>query len=113
MQLNIGKIGDVTVVAVQDEHLDASVTEEFKRDMAPVLEDNAKVVLDMSWLQFVDSAGLGAILSCLRKLGAMNGDLKLCGLTKPVRSMFEMARMHRIFDIFPTCEEAVQAFQSG
>src|SRR5438045_747097 len=99
MQLDVEKSGDVTVVTLQAEHLDASIAEEFKRSMAPVIDANSKVVFDMSPLQFVDSAGLGAILSCLRKLSASNGDLKLCGLSKSVRAVFEISRMHRIFDI--------------
>ena len=111
MHTQIEKVGDVAVVSLQAEHLDASVAEEFKRDMTPILEADPKVVFDMSSLQFVDSAGLGAILSCLRKLSGANGDLKLCRMTPSVRSMFEISRMHRIFDIFATKEEAIQAFQ--
>jgi anti-sigma B factor antagonist len=110
MQLDIDKINDVAVVTLQAEHLDAGAADEFKREMQPILDANNKVVFDMSPLQFVDSAGLGAILSCLRRLSAANGDLKLCGMTKPVRAVFEISRMHRIFDIFPTREEAVKAF---
>jgi anti-sigma B factor antagonist len=110
MQVDLEKIGDIAVVTLQAEHLDASAADEFKRSMIPVLDANTKVVLDMSPLQFVDSAGLGAILSCLRRLSAANGDLKLCCLTKPVRAVFEISRMHRIFDIFPTRAEAIQAF---
>jgi anti-sigma B factor antagonist len=110
MQLNIETNGDIAIVTLQAEHLDAGGAEEFKQSMHPVIDANRKVVLDMSQLQFVDSAGLGAILSCLRRIGAAEGDLKLCGLTKPVRAVFEISRMHRILDIFPTREEAVKAF---
>jgi anti-sigma B factor antagonist len=112
MQIHIEKVGEVAVVTLEAEYLDASVAEEFKRDMGPLLEANPKVVFDMEPLQFVDSAGLGAILSCLRRLSAAGGDLKLCALSKPVRAVFEISRMHRIFDIFPAKEEAVQAFSA-
>ena len=84
---------------------------EFKRDIAPVLQANTKVVLDLSRLRFVDSSGLGAMLSCLRQLSAKHGDLKLCGMSKQVRAVFELVRMHRIFDISGTKEEAVHAFE--
>ncbi len=110
MQLTVENIGDVALVSVGGDHLDASVTDEFKRDMTPLLDGHAKVVLDMSELRFVDSAGIGAILSCLRRLSAKDGDLKLCGVTKPVRASFEIARMHRIIDILDTREEALAAF---
>jgi len=100
----------VGVAAVPVEELDASNAAEFKRDIAPVLEANTKLVLDLSRLRFVDSSGLGAFISCLRKLNAKGGDLKLCGMSKQVRAVFELVRMHRIFDIYRTKEEAVRAF---
>lgn len=93
------------------EELDASNAPEFKRDMAPVLQSNTKLVLDLSRLRFVDSSGLGAVLSCLRQLSARNGDMKLCGMSKQVRDTFELVRMHRIFDIAGTKDEAVHAFE--
>ena len=51
------------------------------------------------------------MLSCLRQLNAAGGDLKLCGMSKAVRAVFELVRMHRIFDIYDTREQAVSAFQ--
>ena len=111
MEMTLEKMDDVIVVVLPGESLDASNAKDFKRDIAPVLEANAKVVFDMDQLRFVDSSGLGAILSCLRKLNAAGGDLKLCAMSKPVRTLFELVRMHRIFDIFNTREEAVHAFQ--
>ena len=53
-----------------------------------MLQANTKLVLDLSRLRFVDSSGLGAMLSCLRQLSAKNGDLKLCGMSKQVRAAF-------------------------
>ena len=101
----------VTVAAVPVDELDAANAGEFKRDIAPVLTSNARLVLDLSHLRFVDSSGLGALLSCLRQLSGKGGDLKLCSMSKQVRALFELVRMHRIFDIYGTQEEAVHAFQ--
>lgn len=110
MELTREKTGDISVVVVQGEHLDASNTKDFKRDVAALVEPNAKVVMDLSQVIFVDSSGCGAILSFLRQLKSAGGDLKLCAVTKPVRSLFELVRMHRVFDIFNTKEEAIKAF---
>jgi anti-sigma B factor antagonist len=112
MEMGVDKMGDVTVATIPVDELDASNAGEFKRDIAPVLQDNTKLVLDLSKLSFVDSSGLGALLSCLRQLTAKRGDLKMCGMSKQVRALFELVRMHRIFDIYDTQEQAVSAFQS-
>lgn len=110
MEIPIEKFDGVAVATIAVDELDAANAPEFKREIAPTLQANAKLVLDLSRLRFVDSSGLGAILSCLRQLSAKNGDLKLCGLSKQVRAAFELVRMHRVFDIAGTREEAVHAF---
>jgi anti-sigma B factor antagonist len=111
MDLAVERMGDVAVVTMPIEELDASNTADFKRDMSPILEVEKKLVFDLGRLRFLDSSGLGAFLSCLRKVNAKGGDVKLCAMTKPVRAVFELVRMHRIFDIYGTSAEAAHAFQ--
>ena len=103
-------LGDVAVVVLPVEELDAGNTAEFKRDVAPLLEHNARIVFDLDKLRFIDSSGLGAFLSCLRKVNARGGDVKLCRMSKQVRTVFELVRMHRILDIHETREAAAAAF---
>ena len=113
MELTTEQVADITIVVLPGEQLDAGNAKEFKRDIASVLEPCRKVVFDLRELRFVDSSGLGAILSCLRQLNAKGGDLKLCEMTKPVRALFELVRMHKIFDIYVTKGEALQALNCG
>ena len=110
MQLAIETISGVTVTTMPVEELDASNAGEFRRDITPLLDAQTNLVLDLSRLRFVDSSGLGAFISCLRKLNAKGGDLKLCGMSPQVRAVFELVRMHRVFDILATKEDAVRAF---
>jgi anti-sigma B factor antagonist len=91
--------------------LDADNAAEFNRDIAPVLAASSKVVLDLSDVRFLDSSGLGAFLGCLHRLEASGGALKLCGMSRAVRAVFDMVRMHQIFEIHRTREEAMAAFQ--
>jgi anti-sigma B factor antagonist len=111
MRPTVENIEDVAVVTVNIEQFDAGNADDFRRDMAPVLQDSRKVVLDLGRVRFVDSRGCGAILSCLKQVAAVGGDLKLCQVSKPVRSVFELIRLHRICEILPTREDAVKAFQ--
>lgn len=112
MEISVDRTGDVAVAIIPVDELDAGNASEFKRDIAPVLQANTRLILDLSRLRFVDSSGLGAMLSCLRQLSARKGDLKLCGMSKQVRALFELVRMHRIFDIYGSREEALLAFDS-
>lgn len=111
MEPTIKTSGDVAVLHVDAGTLDASNSREFKTKVTPIVESNRKVLIDMSSLEFVDSTGLGALVSCLKAATAAGGDLRLCSVRKPVRTLFELTRMHRVFSIYNSLDEAVAAYQ--
>jgi anti-sigma B factor antagonist len=111
MNLLVEQFGNVAVATLTSEQLDASNAADFKREMEPVLRDFTHVVLDLGRVQFVDSRGCGMILSCLKNLTERKGDLKICNVTRPVRTVFDLVRLHRICDILDNKEQAVAAFQ--
>src|SRR5262245_23652414 len=111
MDLSPEVAGDVLVVTPRTAYLDASNVKEFKDDMAPLLEKHTRIVMDLSHVELVDSSGCGAFIGFLRQLKSSGGDMKLCGVSKMVRGLFELVRMHRIFDILNTRDEAVKAFK--
>jgi len=102
--------GRVTILTLLDQRLDTGNAGEFKRAMTVRLAGKTNVVFDLSGVKSIDSSGLGAILFCLRQLNINGGDLKLCGMMKPVRALFQLVRLHRVIDVYNTKEEAVHAF---
>jgi anti-sigma B factor antagonist len=73
-------------------------------------EQPAFVVVDMAAVHFIDSTGLSTLVNAMKRARAVGGDLKLAGLQQPVRMIFEMTRLDRVFDIFNHTDDAVQAF---
>ena len=110
MEFVTEKIGEITIVILPGDNLDASNVADFKRDINAAIEGSMSVVFDLRHVKFVDSSGLGAILSCMRQLKDKGGDLKLCRMTKQVRVLADLVNMSKIFEIFDTGEEAVRAF---
>ena len=107
MELTRDRIGDTTVLVFQGQYLDLSNAEAFVANVASLVANDRKVVFDMSRVDFVDSAGLGALMACRRQLLAAGTALTLCCLSKKVRNVFEVARMHRLFTIAETTEAAL------
>lgn len=105
--------GKVLVITFESGSLDARDANEFKEKVITVINDNKLkgVVFDLSKLDFIDSSGLGAFLSILRLMNSRGEDLKLSHLSKPVRTMFELVKMHKIFEIFNSTEDAVSSFK--
>ena len=100
----------VFVLDLREVALDVKNVREFRDAAHELMQDRPQVVLDMTGVRFVDSSGLGALLSCLRHVRGNQGDMKLCSMSKPVRALFELTRMHRVFNIIETRDEAVRSF---
>lgn len=100
---------EAVVVTLKSENLDAGNVASFKEAMRPLLEQQRIVLIDLAEVNFVDSSGLGALLSCLRAMNNKDGQLKLFAMNKRVQALFELVRMHRIFAIYNTREEALAA----
>ncbi|MAG55458.1 MAG: anti-anti-sigma factor [Planctomycetes bacterium] len=110
MQMTAESIDGIVVVTLAEGTLDAETVKAFRQEVQDQIQPGVRMMLDLGNVTFVDSAGLGAILSCLRRLNAAGGDLKLGNISAPVRSMFEMVRMHRVIDIHATREDALRSF---
>jgi anti-anti-sigma factor len=112
MMATIEKSGDITIVTLAIDTLDSGNEKRFKKEVIPIFEPNSKVILDMREVDFIDSSGLGMLLSCYRHVSATSGELRLCNLNEQVRTLFELVRMHRVFDIYDSRAEAIQSFAS-
>lgn len=99
----------VLILSLQG-NLDASQTLSFKKDLSLFLQkDSPRILLDCSQLEFVDSTGLGSLISVLRKVEAKGGKLGFAALSAEVASIFEITRLHKLFQIFPNISSAVQS----
>lgn len=110
MELHNEIRGNVMVIALRGDSLDASNVREFRDQMQKLIKDCHQIVLDMGQVKFVDSSGLGALISCLRETNARKGDFRLGNMSRSVLALFELMRMHRVFSIHETAEGAVASF---
>lgn len=99
------------LVELRENNLDAAKARAFKSLFASIVGKHTRVVLDMEGVGFVDSSGMSALIACLRDLRGRSGDLRVSSLAPPVRALFELMRMHRLFWIYPSAAEAVRSFE--
>lgn len=72
-----------------------------------------KIIIDLSKAEFIDSTFLGVIVSSLKKVANLNGDLKLVGFKPAVRAMFELTRLFRVFETYTELQDALKSFQKN
>jgi anti-sigma B factor antagonist len=109
MQIQDKKVGNILILKPSEKRIDASVATDFKGKIIDLINaGNRKIVLNLDGVDFVDSSGLGAIVSSLKAIGN-DGDLVICGISETVMALFRLTRMNRVFQIFSTEDEALKA----
>ena len=99
----------VTVVKLTG-GLDSSTSGDVKESLRDIVEDgNCKLVVDLESLEYIDSAGLGVLVGCLRRCVSAGGDMCLARVSKFIRSVFELTRLTRVFQLVESVPEAVRA----
>jgi len=73
-----------------------------------VTKDGApRVVIDMAGVSFVDSTGLGSVISALKQIRGSQGELRLAAPNQQVRVVLELTTLDRVFPYYATVEEAL------
>ena len=72
---------------------------------------DGKMVLDLSSTEFMDSSGLAVLVSSLQAARKKNGDVRLVHMGNTVRALFELTRLHTVFQIFEDEAAARGAFE--
>ena len=68
-----------------------------------------RLVVDLSEVSYIDSAGLAALIQAMQKMEGYGGKFMLSGLQETVRSIFEISRLDQVFQIFPDADSALAA----
>ena len=111
MSFTFNKSEEILIVEVTDKRATVDISTTFKDLMQSEIENgNFKIIIDLSNVEYVDSSFLGALVAGLKRATMKNGDLKLVKLKPPVRAMFDLTRLHRIFDIYDSIEDATKTF---
>ena len=81
--------------------LDGTRTQELRDRISQAIEQGAKTILvDLKEVTFMDSSGLGALVTALKDVRAAGGKLCICSVNEQVKILFELTSMDRVFEIF-------------
>ncbi|RQW87503.1 MAG: anti-sigma factor antagonist [Geobacter sp.] len=110
MRLEVTADKGVSILRFMGDRLDAHNSDDLKAKIKELFAGGAKSVLvDLTEVRFIDSSGLGALVSGFKNATNYKGSLALTGFQDQVRSMFELTRLNRVFDIYASVQEALAA----
>lgn len=99
------------VVVEVDGQLIVGNRQELKQRVLDALDGGArKFVIDFTRTGYIDSSGLGVLVSLSKKIREQGGELRLAGLNEDLQTLFELTKLDTLFAITRTPEEALAAF---
>jgi len=111
MKIEVTNINEVSILSPKGE-LGLSSSRTLEKIIGEEMGKGWKdIVIDFNDVPFVDTAGIGALITSLICLRDKKGDLKLSSLEPQVRRTLQMAGLTRIFEIYKNREEALKSFQ--
>jgi len=74
-----------------------------------VRQGASKLIMDLSQVDYIDSAALGVLVACTSKAREVGGTLRICGVTDRVQKILDLTGVTRVLDLSGTLEEAKAA----
>jgi len=105
--------GDVVIVYCQGRIVYRDEAAALSCVVGTVLENGGKVVLDLSGVSSIDSAGIGELVLLHTWAQSRNADLKWASPSPLVRDLLDLTNLDSVLDIHPSLSEALAAFQPG
>ncbi len=112
MNVSPRRYANAVVLQVQG-RLDQDTCDSFRGDLMghveTVARDGGAIVLDLSGMEYVSSAGLRCFMLASRQAKAQQGKIFVAALQPMVREIFEISHFNLVFQVFPTVREALGA----
>jgi anti-sigma B factor antagonist len=110
MEIVEKNLDEITVLKLTG-RLDASSAPEMKSRVLELIDaGKIKVLIEMNGIDFIDSSGLGILVSCLRLIDKAGGALKIASLKENPKNLFQTTRLNRVFELFEDPESALKTF---
>ena len=110
MKISKAERTTAVVLTPHSKKIDASVALDFKTQLLELVETGKnRMILNLKEVDFIDSSGLGALVSVLKKLPP-GGGIKLVAVKESVRSILELTQLDRVFVIHMSEKGAIEGF---
>ena len=109
MRIEFREAGNVLVAVPLEERLDAANYEALTQQIVPKLEEGRAVAIDLGHVEYISSAGLGALLLCTQTAESGGTRFALCGLSDKIRNLLTAMRLDEALTIFDDVQQAARS----
>ncbi len=106
--------GRIAIIEIRGSFIGNADTDRFREDVDDFIEQgNKNLVINLQKVDYINSSGIGAIISARGNYQKENGMVKLVGVSRNVQNLLVVTRLIEIFEVYETLDEAVLSFNSS
>lgn len=110
MQITDNLESDVLICKVDGE-INIDTSPQLRKTFAEYIsKNNKKIIIDFSGLTYIDSSGIATFIELFQRLKRIEGKFRICSMSTKVRSVFEVTKVLKLFEVFDSKDEALKGF---
>lgn len=111
LKIETRQVGDVTVVEIKGKMTIGAGDVQFREEVKALVDrGQKKLVLDLQGLKYMDSSGVGELVSTYTTVTNRGGQLHLCNLSGKILDLLQITQLLQVFDTYATADEAIKSF---
>ncbi len=111
IKLNTRQVGDVTVMDLAGRITLGEGSSTMRDSLKELIaKGEKKILLNLGEVSYIDSSGIGELVSGFTTVTNQGGQLKLLGLNKRVKDLLQVTKLYTVFEVFEDEAEAVRSF---
>jgi anti-sigma B factor antagonist len=113
LKLTVRTVQDILVVNCDGRIVFGEESAELRDTVKKLLGQNNQIVLNLGGVTYIDSGGLGTLVSLYTTAHNSGGSIKLSNLTQRVGDLLQVTKLLTVFEVYTTEEEAIRSFPKG
>jgi len=110
MNVTEEKIQDVTFCKIEGE-ININTSPQLRKSFEDLIKSGEKkIIIDFSSVPYIDSSGLATLIELFQRLKKTDGKLRICNMSEKVRNVFEVTKLHKLFEIYDSRDLALEGF---
>jgi anti-sigma B factor antagonist len=110
LKLDVSGTEDIAVVRCRGRIVFGREADELRRVILDLLNKNQRIVLNLAWIEYIDSSGLGVLVASLISAHHNGAQIKLAALGSKARQVLSIAGVDRLFEVYDSADEAIKSF---
>ena len=111
LNLDVSRTGDIAVVTCRGPIVFGEEADELRRVVLDLLNETKRIVLNLAWVGYIDSSGLGTLVASFISARHRKAEIKFAALSPRTRQVLTITNVDRLFEVYDSTEQAIKSFR--